>query len=61
MDGRRAKGPHIPTETLVEFMLRQDSLTQEDNEHLARCDTCKREMAEAARKEIEKASSSSAD
>jgi hypothetical protein len=60
MDGRKATGPHIPIERLVEFILRQVPLTENENDHLAHCPTCMNEMVEGARKEIEKAPSSSA-
>jgi hypothetical protein len=60
MDGRPAGGAHIPIARLVEFILRQTSLTQEESAHLARCPTCMRDMAEGAHKEIEKSSFSPA-
>jgi hypothetical protein len=44
---------HIPSRRLVDFMLRQIRLTEQEDDHLAKCALCQKEMSEATIDEMQ--------
>ena len=47
-NGCQMKSPHISVERAVAFLLHDQKLTPEEEEHVFRCDECRRMMVEAA-------------